>query len=336
MKITDLYSKEWHFLIQMVENGKLPHAILMSGQKGIGKYLFAERFVNYLLCESDKKPCGKCQGCLWFLKNQHPDFKRVLPAILQPEIDSKKNPSPYILVEQLRALSDFLCLSTHRQGLRIVLIYPAEAMNINAANAILKSLEEPISNTLFLLITNQKERLLPTIKSRCQELHFQTPNFENALNYLIDNKIEKEKATLALSFFSGAPILAETELKNGFLNKEWLKELLKILNNGAKIDPVLSAKIFDKMLRDKHIDLQRLTDAFQKWLVDLILLKFTQKNRFFIQSIDTQKVLNTRLSTDKILRFYPQFLVKKQQLAQPLNPKLFLESLFLQYRALFL
>lgn len=335
MKITELYSKEWQFLTQIAEKRNLPHAILISGQRGIGKYLFAHQFVQYLFCESEQKPCGKCQGCLWFLKGQHPDFRSVLPTALQPDADGKKNPSNSILIEQLRALSDFLCLSTHRQGLRIVLIYPAEAMNLNAANAILKSLEEPIPNTLFLLITHQKERLLPTIKSRCQELHFATPNFQNALNYLTQN-FEKEKATLALSFFSGAPILAATELKGGFFNKEWLKELIKILNCGSQTDPVAATKVFDKMLRDKTIDLQRLTDAIQKWLVDLILLKFTNHNRFFVQSIDQQKSLNTRLSLDKMMRFYPQFLAKKQQLSQPLNPKLFLESFFLQYRTLFL
>ena len=342
MKITDLYSKEWDFLFPRIEKNNLPHAILMSGQKGIGKYLFAEYLAQFLLCENEEKltkqkPCGKCQGCLWFLKKQHPDFRQVLPTILQPDPDSKKAPSPYILIEQMRALTDFLVLSTHRQGLRIVLIYPAEAMNLNAANAILKSLEEPIPNTLFILITHQKERLLPTILSRCQELHFQTPDFEKSLEYLKENKNDDiEKNKMALAFFSGAPILAETELKQGFLNKEWLKELIKILNKGSKVDPIASAKIFEKMLRDKNLDLFKFMDAAQKWLIDLILLKFTQKNRFFIQYTESQIKLNYYFALDKALSFYPQFLQKKQQLSQPLNPKLFLEEFFLQYRALFL
>ncbi len=141
---------------------------------------------------------------------------------------------------------------------------------------------------------------------------------------------------MALAFFSGAPILAETELKQGFLNKEWLKELIKILNKGSKVDPIASAKIFEKMLRDKNLDLLKFMDAAQKWLIDLILLKFTQKNRFFIQYTESQIKLNYYFALDKALYFYPQFLQKKQQLAQPLNPKLFLEEFFLQYRALFL
>lgn len=331
--ISLLYSQEWNHLI-MRKN--LPHAILISGQKGVGQYEFASLFAQYLLCENEfkkDKACGHCQACLWCLKKQHPDLRELLPANLMEQTDLKKNPSAFILIEQVRQIADFLYLSTHRQGLRIVLIYPAESMNINSANAILKSLEEPIPNTLFLLATQQKEKLLPTIQSRCQELHLKTPAFETALNYLKENHFDLKKARDALSFFSGAPILAEQALKKGFFETEWLNELIKNLNQGLQINPFQAAKLLDKILKEKTIDLIQLADALQKWLFDLILLNFTGTNRFYQQQIHMQK--NLKINLHRLILFYEHFLKQKKQLSQPLNAKLFLERFFFNYQTLF-
>ena len=180
-------NNEWQQLQQLRD--RLPHAILFYGLEGIGKTIFAERFAQSLLCEAplaNGHPCGQCASCGWFVQYNHPDYRRVRPEVLDDEsVDadddaeaadvkkpakSAKAPSKEIKVDQIRALADFINISTHRQGKRVVTLYPAEMLNTVSANALLKMLEEPPPETVFLLITNSLDRLLPTILSRCQTL----------------------------------------------------------------------------------------------------------------------------------------------------------------------
>ena len=173
---------DWQRLQQMRE--RLPHAILFHGAEGTGKVAFAERFAASLLCEQpldNGHACGACESCGWFAQYGHPDYRRVRPDALETdggddaEADdsaakkSSKTPSKDIRIEQVRALAAFMNVSTHRSGLRVVLLYPAEALNSASANALLKTLEEPPPDTVFLLVTDRIDRLLPTILSRCRK-----------------------------------------------------------------------------------------------------------------------------------------------------------------------
>jgi len=174
---------------------RLPHAILFHGPEGIGKTAFAERFAQSLLCEASAPnghACGQCASCGWFAQYSHPDFRRVRPEALdegeggegddasdasdgKKAAKSAKAPSKDIKIDQIRALSDFMNISTHRQGMRVIVLYPAEALNGASANAILKTLEEPPPQTMFLLVSNSLDRLLPTILSRCRKFACQCP-----------------------------------------------------------------------------------------------------------------------------------------------------------------
>ncbi|HEY1149607.1 MAG TPA: DNA polymerase III subunit delta', partial [Pseudoduganella sp.] len=135
---------------------RMPHAILFHGAAGIGKADFIEQFAQALLCESvlpDGHACGQCASCGWFGQQNHPDYRRIRPESMEDEVadgeegaeDKKKSktPSKEIKIEQIRSLADFMNISTHRQGLRVVVLYPAEALNMPASNALLKTLEEP-------------------------------------------------------------------------------------------------------------------------------------------------------------------------------------------------
>jgi DNA polymerase-3 subunit delta' len=166
---------------------RMPHAILFHGAAGIGKADFIEQFAQGLLCEAvlpDGHACGVCASCGWFSQQNHPDYRRVRPEALEDEppaegeegegeakktAKSAKAPSKEIKIEQIRNLADFMNISTHRQGLRVVVLYPAEALNMPASNALLKTLEEPPPGTVFLLASNSLDRLLPTILSRCRK-----------------------------------------------------------------------------------------------------------------------------------------------------------------------
>src|SRR5882672_9956758 len=150
----------WKRWAPMLE--RLPHAILMHSGGGWGEFEFAQTVAQSLLCENpraDGRACGQCQACAWFGLGNHPDFRLLVPESLAPETEEGAEPgkkrSEQIRIEQVRELADFLAVGTHRAGLRVILIYPAEAMNANTQNALLKNLEEPPPATVFLLVTTQ-------------------------------------------------------------------------------------------------------------------------------------------------------------------------------------
>ena len=155
-----------------------PQALLLRGSAGIGKLLLATEFARSLLCrapQADGLACGQCPSCRWFAQGTHPDFRLLQPESETEGEDSaegddgkrKKKASKQIKVEQIRELAQFCSLSAHQGGRRVVLIQPAESMNPNAANALLKMLEEPPADLLFILVSHQYQQLLPTILSRC-------------------------------------------------------------------------------------------------------------------------------------------------------------------------
>ncbi len=156
-------TEDWQRLGALRE--RLPHALLIHGQQGTGKRDLALHFAQGLLCESprpDGQPCGQCAACHWFSQGNHPDFTVVRPEALETggegEADDsgkKKAPSKIIRMEQVRALIEAVGVGTHRAGLRVVVIYPLDALQVEGANALLKTLEEPPSSTVFLLVTDR-------------------------------------------------------------------------------------------------------------------------------------------------------------------------------------
>jgi len=193
--------------------GRLPHAILIESGEGWGELEFAQAIARSLLCESpktDTRACGVCKACGWFALGNHPDFRLIVPDSLAPEseegAESGKKRSDQVRIEQVRELADFLSVGTHRGGLRVILIYPAEAMNANTQNALLKSLEEPPPATVFLLVATQPNRLLPTVRSRCLRFTLPLPQAERVFPWLKEQGIEDPEAALAA--VGGAPLAA--------------------------------------------------------------------------------------------------------------------------------
>lgn len=204
---------EWQQLTQLLAAGKLPHALMFAGSKGIGKRHLAESLAQVVLCSSplDGRACGECRGCELNKSKTHPDLLWV-----EPEEAGKA-----IKVDQVRELTDTLSKTAQQAGYKVVIIDPAEAMNTNAANALLKSLEEPASKTLLILIAHSPSAVLPTIRSRCQLRALPKPRQEQVLHWLspllVGRNIEADDLLLAAR---GAPLAALSLLEGDALEQQ--------------------------------------------------------------------------------------------------------------------
>ncbi len=154
--------------------GRFPSALLVHDQRGAGGAALAHFAVRLALCRSPEAPCGQCRDCRLLAVAQHPDYLSVAPLE-----DSRQ-----IRVEQVRELCEQLALTAHGGSATVALIAPADAMNANAANALLKTLEEPRAGVTLLLLTTLPSRLPPTVLSRCQRLQVPPPPRAASLEWL--------------------------------------------------------------------------------------------------------------------------------------------------------
>lgn len=339
MKIIELHKSTWQRL--SARRQQLPHALLLSGQRGIGKFELALRFAASLLCENleaSGEACNACPACTWLAQGNHPDFRLLQPDALAEEVPEGEEPTrkkggQQITIDQVRALDDFLHVGTHRQGFRIVLINPAEAMNRATANSLLKSLEEPIKETLFLLVTNEQDRLLPTIRSRCQSVPIAQPSPALATEYLRQANVENAERWLALA--GGSPLLA-VQLSSQE-ERVLLDALVAQMSRGADIEPLSAAAAIDKVLKTEKgmSSLKRLVEWWQKWLVDLTLASAGLPLRYFLTDASMLQQLALATNVGKLLAFNRKAIQYKAQCEQPLNSRLFIEEFFLGYAALF-
>lgn len=330
----------WRQLQQMRD--RLPHAILFHGAAGIGKTVFAERFAQSLLCQSpmaDHQPCGRCDACGWFEQYSHPDYRRVRPELLdeeaagesadgesgEPKKAGKAKPSKEIKIDQVRALADFMSVSTHRQGMRVVLLYPAEALNTAAANALLKTLEEPPPATVFLLVSDSIERLLPTILSRCRKFALASPPESQALAWLQQQGVADADVWLAEQ--GGAPLAAQQMAQTD--GREVMDILLQHL---ARPDVEGALRTAEKLQKSPVPDLVAWQ---QRWLYDIFSLKLSGRIRYYPRYRKELAALGQRADTGALLRVLKSVQARRAVAEHPLAARLFIEDMLLEYSSVF-
>jgi DNA polymerase-3 subunit delta' len=331
----------WQALQQLRD--RLPHAILLHGSPGTGKTDFATHFAQSLLCQqplSDGQPCNACASCGWFVQYSHPDFRRVRPDTLEDgdaesddagEAETKraakstKAPSKDIRIEQIRSLASFMNISTHRNGKRVVLLYPADSLNTISANALLKTLEEPPPDTVLILVCNRIDRMLPTILSRCRKLVMPTPTREEALAWLTTQAVTD--ADMWLDEQGGAPLAALAQAQGG--DRADLDAFLKQLGQPGREAALAMAEKLQKT------PVPELVAWLQRWLYDVFSCKLSGTIRYYPRHRKQLTALAARASTGDLMAGLQAIAQRRAVAEHPLAAKLFIEDMLLDYARLF-
>lgn len=210
------------------------HALILHGGAGSGQLMLALRAAQAWLCEQPPGPCGQCPSCHLVLARVHPDLKVLMPETVQQALGweggdegdgdgeggkGKRKPSREIKIAAVREAIDWAHTSTSRGRGKVLLFYPADAMNMTASNALLKTLEEPAAGTRLLLCVDDPERLLPTVRSRCQRVRFEPPDAATAEAWLTQQGVAGAAALLRAS--GGEPLAAKALTDEGLTAEVW-------------------------------------------------------------------------------------------------------------------
>ena len=232
--------------------GRLGHALLLIGPERMGKAEVAVALARGLLCQAPREgliACGSCRGCQLFSAQTHPDFRHVT---YEPN-DKGDKLRTELTVDQVRRLGQWFSLTPQLGGAQVAIIEPADAMTVAAANALLKTLEEPAPNRFLLLVAARAGRLPATIRSRCQRLEFRLPARAEAEAWLRAQGLPSAEIGAALDAARGHPGLAADWLAHGGMKLR--REVLADLNAVASgtLGPVALAQ---RWLGDEQAELR--------------------------------------------------------------------------------
>ncbi|UTA46338.1 DNA polymerase III subunit delta' [Simiduia sp. 21SJ11W-1] len=248
--------EHWQGLCTAIAQARLPHGLLFSGIAGVGKAHLALLVAHKLMCTpaNSELACGRCKSCQLVKAGSHPDL-----MLIEPEAPGKA-----IKIDAVRRVTEFLAKTAQQGGRKVVVLAPAEAMTTAAANALLKSLEEPAGDAYLLLVSHQASGVLSTIRSRCRLLSFGQPPAQQVLPWLtplVGNRIAPE---LLLDMAGGAPLAATDLLEGDCLeNHQGLMKGLEALALGQMGPLELAAQ----WLAQDH---QQLLGWVQVWLSRLL------------------------------------------------------------------
>ena len=338
----DLKILPWQHELWSQLNGqreKLPNGILVHGPRGIGTFDAVHAFAGSLLCTHpapDGTPCGECKGCKLFAAHNHPDIRYVvseaesLPrdiAYTAPERSSSDRKTLYreILIHQTRALSDFLSLKSHEGGVRVVLVYPADMVRAEAAASLLKNLEEPPENTVFLLVADEIDRVLATIRSRCRLLRARVPTREESLAWLREKGIEDAQTKLVHA--AGMPLAVLDEDARFRLGEEAEGKLLRVL---AKGKTATAGEAIDAVGRD--VALSAAVLLFSRWAWDLACAKQGAPVRYFPQYAEALSEIAVHASPAGLFTWINSVRDVRRVAEHPLHAKTVIEALLLSYQ----
>ena len=318
----------------MSRRASWPHALLIHGPRGIGKHAFALNLAQGLLCEtprSDGLACGTCAGCRYAVAGQHPDLMRLELLVVDAE-EGTLGVVDSIGIDRVRALTEFVQLTSHRHRAKVAVVNPAERMNPAAANALLKTLEEPPAGTYLILVSDQPGRVPATLRSRCILRPAPVPSDADAVAWLAAQGVAVPE--LALAQAAGAPLraLAHADPQVQDERRAWLGALgapdqLSVSRLAARIDA-----------GGKDERRARLAHALEwliAWTSDLARIAAGATPRQNPDAVESLQRLAARVAPVALFRYHRSLLRHRAMEAHPLQPRLVAEAMLLDYRALF-
>jgi DNA polymerase-3 subunit delta' len=312
------------------------HALLLHGAAGDGLFDAAQAITRAWLCDAvaqgAPRACGSCGGCHLVALNQHPDLHALVPEDLRPTLGlqpgaadaggeveaadgggrAKRKPSRQIRVGEVRAAIDWIVTSSSRGGAKVVLIHPAEAMNVQAANALLKTLEEPPRGARLLLTAAQPSQLLPTVLSRCQVLPLRSPAPDVARSWLQEQGLDQPEVLLAAC--SNRPLDALAMAAAGIDATRWRGVPEAVLAR--------QAQAFSGW------GLAQLFDALQKLCHDGLALAAGGAPRFF-----PAQALSAPVSIEAMAAWSKDLSQRARRIDHPWNEGLLIDALLLEAQA---
>ena len=316
----------------LARRARWPHAMLIAGPAGLGKRALALSLAHALLCESPAAgggACGACPGCRYAAAGQHPDLRVVEPIEIEDDVVKAID---WIQVDRIREMTRWAELTSHRGGAKVALIVPAERMNLPAANALLKTLEEPPGSTHFLLVSHLPGRLPATILSRCERVAAPRPDAEAALRWLAARGVPDAARALALA--GGAPLRAVALADRAYQAERavWIEALaapgdVPVAELGARIDAAP---------RDARRELlAALVDWLIGWCADLARVCAGGTATENVEHQAALAALARSVAAVALFRYHRDLLRQRGLLAHPLQPRLVAEALLIDYRSLF-
>ena len=309
-------------LSAFLKSGNIPHALLFSGITGSGKLDAAQVFAMSCNCarqpaaEPVVEPCGVCRACRKITSGQHPDVLDIRPAGKQVKVD------------QIRALLDTIALKPFEATVRVIRIHDAHTMNPSAANAILKALEEPPPQTVFILLSDQVGRMLPTIISRCQKVRF-VPVPEHVISqHLIDNFGVSGEAALATARMCGGNIgVAEQMMSQAW--RQCRRQALAVLGNASEMDAGQLLAAAGHLAGQKKVPMADIVHIIGCWVRDVMVWRCRPKTVINMDVVDKIQYTAERTTMDTVLRQASAVSLARQRLEYNANPKLVLENLLM-------
>ncbi|MGV6808250.1 MAG: DNA polymerase III subunit delta' [bacterium] len=309
---------QWQAVQHLWQAQQLPHALLLQGVADIGKRAFAQHFAQALLChhvDSDYQACGVCKSCRLYQAGSHPDTQLI------QRLDDKKE----ITIEQIRRLIAFLQLSQSISQRKVVVIHHAETLNINAANSLLKTLEEPAANTFILLDSAHPAKLLPTIRSRCQRLLFALPNRRESLAWLQAQSLHTD-ASVLLTIAGGKPLLAQR-----YNDENRLAQRTQLINDIGLV--MTERKDWLHVAKQwEHHDRQEWLAWQLAWVNDLARLHY-DPNATIAEDVSKQLYRLYELSDpNKLYELYDSLISRAKIATHTINPLVFMEDVLICWK----